>query len=54
MSYLLFLEKNGKIYNGRLLNIVGGALWVNMFFSGIPLLTIWIQIVTVSLDLDLN
>ena len=55
MPYFLFLKKkNGKILNCRLLHIVGGALWVNKFFSGIPLVTVWIKIVTVSLDLDLN
>ena len=55
MPYFLFLKKKKRQnLNCRLLHIVGGALWFNKFFSGIPLVTVWIKIVTVSLDLDLN
>ena len=57
MKYALFFifeKKTGKILNCRLLHIVGWALWVNKFFSGIPLVIVWIKVVTVSLDLDLN
>ena len=57
MKYTLFVIFEKKKRQNLKVSSAAYCRWGFMgecFFSGIPLVTVWIQIVNVRLDLDLN